>query len=137
MSIPPPQLTIWTDASKTGWGGGGNLTGHHGQRRLDPGGEQSPHQHTGVFGCHSISVQPSPSKVFDNPDKNGQYHSRLPHQQAAIEQKQNSVDHPARPSVSLRQHQWSIQARHLPGHLSTWADSRAVSQSEQSGLCLH
>ena len=23
MSIPPPNLTVWTDASKTGWGGGG------------------------------------------------------------------------------------------------------------------
>ena len=82
-------------------GGGGNPTGLHGQRHLDPGGEHSPHQHTGVSGCHSISVQHSPSKVFGNPDQNGQYRSRLPHQQAGIEQKQNPVDFPARPSVSL------------------------------------
>ena len=25
MSIPPPNITIWTDPSKTGWGGGGDL----------------------------------------------------------------------------------------------------------------
>ena len=58
-TIPPQQLTVGTDSSKTG--GGGNLTGHHGQRRLDPGGEPSPHQHPGVSGRHPVLIRPSPS----------------------------------------------------------------------------
>ena len=104
MSIPPPNMTVWTDASRTGWGGG-IFSGVHGQRRLVPRGEPPPHQHPGMSGCHTLSPQTGSSKGLGYPGEDRQHGCGIPHQQAGIKQEQGPVTLPARSPSTVRAEQ--------------------------------
>ena len=101
MSIPPPHMTVWTDASKTGWGGG-ILKQHHGQGPLDPRRSTPPHQLPGVSGSHPFPSGSLPSTELRDHDQVRQHGSGLPDQQAGVQQKQEPVPSPTGPPLPLQ-----------------------------------
>ena len=131
MSIPPPNITIWTDASKTGWGGG-IFSGIHGQWRLVPRGEPLPHQHPGMSGSNTLSPQTGPSKGLSYPGEDRQHGSGVPYKQARIKQKQGPVSLPARAPSIVRAEQMDdpIEApTRPPQHMGRLPLSQSPSES--------
>ena len=123
MSIPTLNITIWTDASKTGWGGGVSSLGStisgvwfHEESLL----------HINTLECLAVTcslLKPNPPKdsvllvrtdntvVVSPINKQGSNKSkvlsRFLHELLAL----------------CARNKWTFRSRHLPGHLNTWADS--------------
>ena len=104
MSIPPPNLTIWTDASKTGWGGG-IFSGIHSQRRLVPRGEPPPHKHPGMSSRDTFSPLTKSPTGIRSPDKDRQHRCSVPYQQTGVQQEQDLVSLSPRASSTVRSEQ--------------------------------
>ena len=132
MSIPPPNLTVWTDASKTGWGGGGIFSGIHSQHRLVPRGEPPPHKHPGMPSRDTFSPLTKTSTGIRSPDKDGQHRSSIPYQQTGVQQKQDLVSLSPRASNTVRSEQLDnpIEApTRSPQHMGRLPLSKSPSES--------
>ena len=104
MSIPPPNLTVWTRRLENRVGGG-IFSGIHGQRRLVPRREPPPHKLPGMSSRDTISPLTEASTGVSSPGKDGQHCSGVPYQQTRVKQKQDLVSLPARASNTVRTEQ--------------------------------
>ena len=130
MSIPPPNLTIWTDASKTGWGGG-IFSGIHCQRRLVPRGEPPPHKHPGMSSRDTFSPLTKSPTGIRSPDKDRQHCCSVPYQQTGVQQEQDLVSLPPRASSTVRSEQLDnpIEAStRAPQHMGRLTISKSPSE---------
>ena len=126
MSIPPPNISIWTDASKTGWGGVSSL----GSTVSGVWSHEESLLHINTLECLAVTrsllkLNPPKESVLlvrtDNTvvvsliNKQGSNKSkvlsRFLHELLAL----------------CARNKWTIRSRHLPGHLNTWADSLSCS----------
>ena len=130
MSIPPPNLTIWTDASKTGWGGG-IFSGIHCQRRLVPRGEPPPHKHPGMSSRDSFPpLTKSPTGIRSS-DKDRQHRCSVSYKQTGVQQEQNLISLSPRPSSTVRSEQLDnpIEAStRAPQHMGRLSISKSPSE---------
>lgn len=122
ISTPPPQLTIWSDASTTGWGGATS----QGKTAWGSWPPEEHHLHINALECmavlrclqrfnpplnSSILIRSDNSVVVSLINKQGS-------------NKSNTLNQMLLHILSLcTLKNWSLQARHIPGHLNTWADS--------------
>ena len=104
MSIPPPNLTVWTRRLENRVGGG-IFSGIHGQRRLVPRREPPPHKHPGMSSRDTISPLTETSTGVSSPGKDGQHCSGVPYQQTRVKQKRDLVSLPARASNTVHTEQ--------------------------------
>lgn len=122
MSVPPPHLTVWTDASKTGWGGVSS-------RSDTVSGLWTRDEslfHINTLECLAVtrslqSLSPPRNSVILVRTDNTVVVSLINKQGS---NKSRTLSLFLHDLLSLcSQHSWTLRARHLPGHLNTWADS--------------
>ena len=122
MSIPPPNLTVWTDASKTGWGGVSSL----GSTVSGVWSHEESLLHINTLECLAVTR----SLLLLNPPRGSVLLIRTDNTVVvSLINKQGSnkskiLSRFLHELLTLcAQNNWTIRSRHLPGHLNTWADS--------------
>ena len=122
MSIPPPHMTVWTDASKTGWGGvSSNSTTARGLWT-----QEEALLHINSLECLAVTrslqaLSPPPNSVIMIRSDNTVVVSLINKQGS---NKSRNLSHLLQDLLYLcNLHSWTLRARHLPGHLNAWADS--------------
>lgn len=122
ISTPPPNITLWTDASSSGWGG---ITSTGLQINRTWSSTDLP-LHINIKELKAVTysllhfLPPPYSSIMVRTDNTTV---------VAVINKQGS-NKSSRLNLALEellplclQHNWTLRAKHLPGHLNTWADS--------------
>ena len=122
MSIPPPNLTVWTDASKTGWGGVSSL----GSTVSGVWSHEESLLHINTLECLAVTrslliLKPPKGSVLLVRTDNTVVVSLINKQGS---NKSKILSRFLHELLTLcARNKWTIRSRHLPGHLNTWADS--------------
>ena len=122
ISIAPPQMTIWSDASTTGWGG----VCSQGHTVWGTWSSTETTCHINALECLAVlyclqTLKPSPNcTILIRTDNsvvvsliNNQGSNKSSYLNKVLQRILNLCD----------QNQWNLIARHIPGHLNSWADS--------------
>ena len=122
ISLPPPRTTLWTDASNTGYGGVSSL----GQTTWGNWDSQERLLHINVLECKAVLLcltalaPPQNSTILIRSDntvvvslinKQGSNKSRVLNDLLLALLKLCNLNG------------WDLMAKHIPGHLNSWADS--------------
>ena len=122
MSIPPPNLTVWTDASKTGWGGVSSL----GSTVSGVWSHEESLFHINTLECLAVTrslliLKPPKGSVLLIRTDNTVVVSLINKQGS---NKSKILSRFLHELLTLcARNKWTIRSRHLPGHLNKWADS--------------
>ena len=123
MSIPPLNITIWTDASKTGWGGGVSSLGSTISGVLS-------HEESLLLINTLECLAVTRSLLNLNPPKDSVLLVRTDNTVVVSPINKQGSNKSKVLSRFLHEllalcarNKWTFRSRHLPSHLNTWADS--------------
>ena len=121
ISLPPPTVTFWTDASRSGWGGVSSLG-------LSASGCWTPEEkllHINILEClavlRSLLALPPPNQSSILIRSDSTVIVSLINKQGS--NKSKSLTKALHSLLLCESYHWHLTGRHIPGHLNSWADS--------------
>lgn len=131
MTHPTPSLTVWTDASRSGWGG----VCSHGRPAWGVWSPDQTHLHINVLETLAVHL----TLLHLSPPDNSTIIIRSDNTVVvSLINKQGSnkstalMSHWDRLAHLCHQRSWTLLAKHLSGHLNSWADALSRNHETKS-----